>query len=333
MGFTVRRELPDLPAPGAQVRGNADRERFSLTKLWFSVTQASSARGSRSARSTRSAGGSSPRWTSSRSNRWEAYTAAKEAMVLATDTDEAPWTSIKSNDKKRARINAMRFFPQPVRLRGQGHLGRLSADPKIVKRPGTRSRLTAGVTTTTSSSSAAGAGGSVVAARLSEDPDRSVLVLEAGDAPRSRADYPPELLDAAVVPGAAPTAGRHWPYPVQLTDRQATTIFRGRVLGGCSATNGGYFIPRGPRTSTTGRPPATRPGRTSGCCRSCARWNAIWTSADQTCTVGAARPGPRPARHRADRAAVSHRPPQTSGSWPSRTRTPRANRVSGPVPR
>ena len=88
----------------------------------------------------------------------------------------------------------------------------------------------------------AGAGGSVVAARLSEDPDRSVLVLEAGDAPRSRADYPPELLDAAVVPGAAPTAGRHWPYPVQLTGRQATTIFRGRVLGGCSATNGGYFI-------------------------------------------------------------------------------------------
>lgn len=88
----------------------------------------------------------------------------------------------------------------------------------------------------------AGAGGSVVAARLSEDPGRSVLLLEAGDAPRSRAGYPPELLDAAVVPGAAPTAGQHWPYPVQLTGSQATTIFRGRVLGGCSATNGGYFV-------------------------------------------------------------------------------------------
>ncbi|WP_420122462.1 mycofactocin system GMC family oxidoreductase MftG [Nakamurella sp.] len=88
----------------------------------------------------------------------------------------------------------------------------------------------------------AGAGGSVVAARLTEDPGRSVLVLEAGEAPRFAADYPPELLDAGVVPGAAPSAGQHWPYPVQLTDRQATTIFRGRVLGGCSATNGGYFI-------------------------------------------------------------------------------------------
>ena len=29
-------------------------------------------------------------------------------MLLRTDTDHAPWTTIKSNDKKRARINAMR---------------------------------------------------------------------------------------------------------------------------------------------------------------------------------------------------------------------------------
>lgn len=34
----------------------------------------------------------------------------KRAIFLATDTDEAPWTAIKSNDKKRARINAMRYF-------------------------------------------------------------------------------------------------------------------------------------------------------------------------------------------------------------------------------
>ena len=33
-------------------------------------------------------------------DRWEDYTQAKEAMFLATDTDDAPWTAIKSNDKK-----------------------------------------------------------------------------------------------------------------------------------------------------------------------------------------------------------------------------------------
>ena len=41
-------------------------------------------------------------------NRWDDYTRAKEAMFARTDTHIAPWTVVKSNDKKRARINAMR---------------------------------------------------------------------------------------------------------------------------------------------------------------------------------------------------------------------------------
>jgi polyphosphate kinase 2 len=40
---------------------------------------------------------------------WDDYTAAKEEMFEATDTDAAPWIVVKSNDKKRARINAMRY--------------------------------------------------------------------------------------------------------------------------------------------------------------------------------------------------------------------------------
>ena len=42
-------------------------------------------------------------------DRWDAYTAAKEQMFADTDTDFAPWIVVKSNDKKRARINAMRY--------------------------------------------------------------------------------------------------------------------------------------------------------------------------------------------------------------------------------
>lgn len=41
-------------------------------------------------------------------NKWDDYTAAKEEMFTATDTDIAPWIVVKSNDKKRARVNAMR---------------------------------------------------------------------------------------------------------------------------------------------------------------------------------------------------------------------------------
>ncbi len=43
-------------------------------------------------------------------DKWDAYTAAKEEMFAATDTDYAPWTVVKSNDKKRARLNAMRYI-------------------------------------------------------------------------------------------------------------------------------------------------------------------------------------------------------------------------------
>ncbi|NAZ81331.1 polyphosphate kinase 2 [Kineococcus sp. R8] len=41
-------------------------------------------------------------------DRWDDYTAAKEAMFASTDTPYAPWTVIKTNDKKRARLEAMR---------------------------------------------------------------------------------------------------------------------------------------------------------------------------------------------------------------------------------
>ena len=41
-------------------------------------------------------------------DRWDDYTAAKEAMFERTDTSYAPWTVVKTNDKKRARLEAMR---------------------------------------------------------------------------------------------------------------------------------------------------------------------------------------------------------------------------------
>lgn len=42
--------------------------------------------------------------------RWDNYTAAKEAMMFHTDTKDSPWTVVRSDDKKRGRINCMRHF-------------------------------------------------------------------------------------------------------------------------------------------------------------------------------------------------------------------------------
>jgi polyphosphate kinase len=67
-------------------------------------------------------------------DRWEDYTNAKEATFLRTDTDHAPWTTIRSNDKKRGRINAMRFFLNQFDYEGKDTSVVYPADPHIVRR-------------------------------------------------------------------------------------------------------------------------------------------------------------------------------------------------------
>lgn len=68
-------------------------------------------------------------------DKWEAYTRAKEAMFVHCDTSDAPWTVIKSDCKKRARLNAMRFILQrmPYAKRQLDAIG--PVDPLIVGRP------------------------------------------------------------------------------------------------------------------------------------------------------------------------------------------------------
>jgi polyphosphate kinase 2 len=67
-------------------------------------------------------------------DKWDAYTAAKEQMFRRTDTDLAPWTTIKSNDKKRARLNAMRHFLSQFDYDGKNGSVVAVPDPALVKR-------------------------------------------------------------------------------------------------------------------------------------------------------------------------------------------------------
>jgi len=67
-------------------------------------------------------------------NKWDEYTAAKEEMFLETDTDCAPWIVVKSNDKKRARINAMRHLLAKSDYADKDHEVVGEPDPLIVGR-------------------------------------------------------------------------------------------------------------------------------------------------------------------------------------------------------
>ena len=88
----------------------------------------------------------------------------------------------------------------------------------------------------------AGAAGAALAARLSADPDHRVVVIEAGDVPRTTDEFPPELLDASTVQGAMPGHPANWSYLGHLTPDLPYTIARGRIIGGSSTINGGYFV-------------------------------------------------------------------------------------------
>jgi polyphosphate kinase 2 len=86
------------------------RSGITLFKLWFSVSRNEQFR-----RFQQRQADPLKQWKLSpidlaSLDKWKDYTEAKEAMFFYTDTADAPWTVIKSDCKKRARINAMRHI-------------------------------------------------------------------------------------------------------------------------------------------------------------------------------------------------------------------------------
>ena len=68
-------------------------------------------------------------------DRWQEYTNAKEAMLFYTDSEWAPWTVVRSNDKKRGRIEAMRWVLRNVDYPDKDNDLVGSPDPVIVGPP------------------------------------------------------------------------------------------------------------------------------------------------------------------------------------------------------
>ena len=110
MGFCTASEYLEFMRQAPELERMLVRSGIWLFKYWFSVTQEEQRR-----RFARRQKDPLKQWKLSPMDlasieKWDDYTEAKEAMFFYTDTADAPWTVIKSDDKKRARINCMTHF-------------------------------------------------------------------------------------------------------------------------------------------------------------------------------------------------------------------------------
>ena len=132
MGFCTDEQYTEFMRQAPEFERMLIRSGILLIKLWFSVSQSEQ-------RTRFMIRQIDPvrRWKLSPTDlasldKWDAYTDAKEAMFAYTDTEHAPWTVVKSNDKKRARVNALRhvLHTLPYADKNMERIG--ETDPLIV---------------------------------------------------------------------------------------------------------------------------------------------------------------------------------------------------------
>ena len=133
MEFCAPNEYLEFMRQTPELERMLTRSGIKLFKYWFSVTQAEQKRRFESRETD-----PLKQWKLSPIDRasldkWDDYTEAKEAMFFYTDTADAPWTLIRSNDKKRARINCMRHFLASLDYPGKDGALVGQPDPKIVR--------------------------------------------------------------------------------------------------------------------------------------------------------------------------------------------------------
>ncbi len=132
MGFCSGREYLEFLRQCPQIERMLVNSATICFKYWFSITRAEQLR-RLNARKTDPL----KRWKLSPIDRasvdkWEAYTSAKEEMFFYTDTADAPWTVVKSDDKKRARIECMQHFLSHLSYPGRNSDIVRDPDPLIV---------------------------------------------------------------------------------------------------------------------------------------------------------------------------------------------------------
>jgi polyphosphate kinase 2 len=110
MGFCTDSEYLEFMRQVPEFERNLVRSNIILFKVWFSVSQDEQRRRFKDRESHPLKQWKLSPIDKASLDKWAEYTEAKEKMFFHTDTSDAPWTVVKSNCKKRARLNAMRYI-------------------------------------------------------------------------------------------------------------------------------------------------------------------------------------------------------------------------------
>jgi polyphosphate kinase 2 len=132
MGFCSPHQYLEFMRQAPEFERMLVRSGIHLFKFWFSVSRAEQLR-----RFMGRASDPLKQWKLSPMDveslgRWDAYTKAKEDMLFYTDTADAPWTIVRSDDKNRARLHAMRHILSSIPYDGKDENTVKPPDPLIV---------------------------------------------------------------------------------------------------------------------------------------------------------------------------------------------------------
>ena len=132
MQFCTSGEYLEFMRQAPELERMLVRSGIILHKLWFSVSRNEQFRRFQARRKDLLKQWKLSPIDLSSLDKWESYTEAKEAMFFYTDTADAPWTVVKSDCKKRARINAMRFVLAQMDYPNKNKKVARAPDPLIV---------------------------------------------------------------------------------------------------------------------------------------------------------------------------------------------------------
>lgn len=132
MGFCTATDYLEFMRQAPDLERMLVRSGLRLFKYWFSVTREEQARRFSSRESDPLKQWKLSPIDKASLDKWDDYTEAKEAMFFYTDTADAPWTIVKSDDKRRARIEAMRHFLHLLPYEGKDESVVHEPDPLIV---------------------------------------------------------------------------------------------------------------------------------------------------------------------------------------------------------